>query len=341
MSPNGLELRIIQRTEAKALGLKSYSTGRPCKRGHVAERYVSGGNCHDCLRLNDVKRTAPPKVRSAGQAKPENWRLIDRARRNIRQQSVRNAKDPGLAVRRAANEAEKAAMDAARSQGLTAYQSIRACASGHLGMRQVINSTCLTCVSLRRKEIIRARGLILPEIVQYHAAKKARLEAIATDAKTYLGAPCKHGHHAFRSVVGWQCVECRHLRTASIAEKKKVYDAKRQVAQREILTKKSLAWKRANPEKRKATSQNYKHKRRAQEESGMTGRDLAEWRRAALKVCAYCGADCAGKFHVDHVMPLALGGLHEAGNLAIACPPCNHRKSAKHPDVFKEEMASS
>jgi hypothetical protein len=32
---------IITRTAAKAQGLKHYFTGKPCNRGHVAERYVN------------------------------------------------------------------------------------------------------------------------------------------------------------------------------------------------------------------------------------------------------------------------------------------------------------
>lgn len=38
---------IISRKQAKALGLKRYYTGVPCKNGHLAERYV-GGHCVEC-----------------------------------------------------------------------------------------------------------------------------------------------------------------------------------------------------------------------------------------------------------------------------------------------------
>ena len=38
---------IVHRAEAKALGLKRYYTGNPCKHGHVAERYIGGG-CVEC-----------------------------------------------------------------------------------------------------------------------------------------------------------------------------------------------------------------------------------------------------------------------------------------------------
>lgn len=44
---------IVSRDEAKARGLKFYFTGRPCKRGHVAERYVSSKGCADCVQENN------------------------------------------------------------------------------------------------------------------------------------------------------------------------------------------------------------------------------------------------------------------------------------------------
>lgn len=39
---------IISRAEARTLGLTRYFTSRPCKRGHVAERYVSNLTCSAC-----------------------------------------------------------------------------------------------------------------------------------------------------------------------------------------------------------------------------------------------------------------------------------------------------
>lgn len=38
----------ISRKEALAKGLKTYFTGNPCSKGHVAERYVNGWGCLEC-----------------------------------------------------------------------------------------------------------------------------------------------------------------------------------------------------------------------------------------------------------------------------------------------------
>jgi 5-methylcytosine-specific restriction endonuclease McrA len=47
---------IISRAEAKALGLKRYFTGKPCRRGHIVERYVSIHCCIECHRLASAAR---------------------------------------------------------------------------------------------------------------------------------------------------------------------------------------------------------------------------------------------------------------------------------------------
>lgn len=47
---------IISRSEAKAQGLKFFVTGKPCKYGHVAPRYVNTGVCSGC------RPPKPPRV---------------------------------------------------------------------------------------------------------------------------------------------------------------------------------------------------------------------------------------------------------------------------------------
>lgn len=46
-------MKIISRAEAKALGLKRFFTGRPCIRGHIAERIVSNKACFECAAMRD------------------------------------------------------------------------------------------------------------------------------------------------------------------------------------------------------------------------------------------------------------------------------------------------
>ncbi len=61
--------------------------------------------------------------------------------------------------------------------------------------------------------------------------------------------------------------------------------------------------------------------------------DLQRW------FCAICAEDLEWTgFHRDHIMPLALGGKHEADNIQLLCPPCNTRKSSTHPVDYMQKI---
>lgn len=47
--------------------------------------------------------------------------------------------------------------------------------------------------------------------------------------------------------------------------------------------------------------------------------------------CYWCGKQVRDAYHVDHVVPIALGGSNAPENLVITCRFCNLSKGAKHP----------
>jgi len=102
------------------------------------------------------------------------------------------------------------------------------------------------------------------------------------------------------------------------------------------------AWLEANPEKAKEHFRIARRKRRARaKEAGgtHTASDLAAIFEAQGGRCAYCRADLGEvEKHVDHVMPLALGGSNGPENLQYLCRPCNQSKGAKHPVVFARSL---
>lgn len=44
-------VHIIPKNEAKNLGMSRFFTGAPCRRGHIAERKTSSGDCIECLKV--------------------------------------------------------------------------------------------------------------------------------------------------------------------------------------------------------------------------------------------------------------------------------------------------
>lgn len=49
--------------------------------------------------------------------------------------------------------------------------------------------------------------------------------------------------------------------------------------------------------------------------------------------CRYCGAEVSGRaLTLDHIQPRAMAGGDTAGNLVVACRPCNLRKGKRTPE---------
>lgn len=46
---------VISRDDALAAGKTRYFTGKPCKFGHIAERYVTTANCSQCIEMRSSK----------------------------------------------------------------------------------------------------------------------------------------------------------------------------------------------------------------------------------------------------------------------------------------------
>jgi hypothetical protein len=47
-------------------------------------------------------------------------------------------------------------------------------------------------------------------------------------------------------------------------------------------------------------------------------------------LCSYCGADCTGDFHVEHVVAKSNGGPNNLANYVPSCSTCNMEKGTNH-----------
>lgn len=57
-------------------------------------------------------------------------------------------------------------------------------------------------------------------------------------------------------------------------------------------------------------------------------------------MCIYCRVECqTEELTIDHMVPLALGGLDEMTNWAACCRACNERKAAQPLQEFLESLA--
>lgn len=103
--------------------------------------------------------------------------------------------------------------------------------------------------------------------------------------------------------------------------------------QRKDYNKFASEWRKKNPEKRNAFASNYKARKRGAPGS-YTGEEIKQMFIDQLGLCASCEIQLI-KYHVDHVIPLIMGGVNDKSNLQLLCPSCNSSKGGKHPSVWK------
>jgi hypothetical protein len=100
----------VAREAAIANGFKKYSSGIPCRNGHLSDRYVSTNECLDCLkgsvirmrkseairRCMDKKLALEPKYRAKIQARYRNRYPLKTRTTRLFLTALRHAKDDGV-----------------------------------------------------------------------------------------------------------------------------------------------------------------------------------------------------------------------------------------------------
>lgn len=95
-------------------------------------------------------------------------------------------------------------------------------------------------------------------------------------------------------------------------------------------------WSSANPEAGRAYNRNRRARKR--EAGGKLSSGLSDKLFALQRGKCACGClqPLGDDFHMDHVMPLALGGSNTDDNMQLLRSICNRQKHAKHPVEFMQ-----
>jgi len=124
------------------------------------------------------------------------------------------------------------------------------------------------------------------------------------------------------------------------------------LANREASIAKSVAWGRANKDKRdaararcaekhpehaRATKANRRTRERAAPGDRLAAADIALLLKRQQGKCAACRCGLAGKYEIDHIEPISRGGTNHRLNFQLLCRTCNRRKGAKDPIKFMQE----
>jgi hypothetical protein len=74
--------QITTRAEAKASGARRYFTGKPCKHGHIAERYtVSSALCVECINFRHKRAKQTKQVKAAGRPRPSKCEICGNSKK--------------------------------------------------------------------------------------------------------------------------------------------------------------------------------------------------------------------------------------------------------------------
>jgi 5-methylcytosine-specific restriction endonuclease McrA len=111
------------------------------------------------------------------------------------------------------------------------------------------------------------------------------------------------------------------------------------VANKDALADKGREYRAANAERLKPAKSVWSALRRAMMRQAGGRFAKSDVERLLVRQggkCAVCKCVLGGKYHVDHVQPLAAGGSNDKSNIQVLCAPCNLAKGAKDPILFMQ-----
>ncbi|MCO7736415.1 HNH endonuclease [Brucella intermedia] len=203
--------------------------------------------------------------------------------------------------------------------GAKYYNTGAACIHGHTAPRSTSDGKCTVCKWLQWEANRRKKGK------KPFQPNWKKAEAQELGDKFFHGEPCPHGHSGMRWTHNGACVECTINAARKFQNTPEGIEARKQ-------------WRFDNPDKVREYNRNSKAKRKGAEGTH-TAEDIRDILTRQKYKCVECGASVRKKSnrHVDHIMPIALGGTNWPFNLQVLCPSCNLSKHAKHPLEWARE----
>lgn len=207
----------------------------------------------------------------------------------------------------------------AQAQGLPHYFTGKPCPNGHIDVRYVTSYACKSCA------------------IEHHQRYRKYEEFQQKEANYKAGYRKKHGEKN-RDYAKWYWRNHPNAKANNQASKARNRDA---------INERQRAANHTPEQAEKAKI----HRRRmylkfrddciarAKDRRGVIKGAEGRFRKSDIELilrlqhekCAECRCSLKNGYHVDHIMPLSLGGSNWPKNLQCLCPSCNMQKHAKHP----------
>lgn len=207
----------------------------------------------------------------------------------------------------------------ALEQGASHYFTGKPCPNGHVDMRYVSSYACKSCA------------------IDHHQRYRKQ-DAFRQRERSYKAEYRENNRQAGRDYCKWYWRNHPNARSVCKASKErnreKTNTRQRAVNHTPEQAEKAKAHRRRMYEKFREDRISRAKERRGRmrgAEGRFTKADIRQILKMQHDKCAECRKRLNGTYHVDHIMPLSLGGSNWPRNLQCLCPPCNLSKNSKHP----------
>jgi 5-methylcytosine-specific restriction endonuclease McrA len=155
------------------------------------------------------------------------------------------------------------------------------------------------------------------------------------DTERYADGGCIPCRRAYLTTNVEKVKESRAAYRAANTDKAKAYAEAYRAANPEKVRAYQAAWQKANPEAMRIIRANRRARKR--DAGGKLSKGLSEKLfKLQYGKCACCTQPLGDNYHLDHIMPLALGGSNTDDNTQLLRQRCNLQKKAKHPVDFMQ-----
>lgn len=174
------------------------------------------------------------------------------------------------------------------------------------------------------------RDVLLPKMRQYAKTYRIKQPEKAKKTQAKMRSNPEYRERARLASKAWRRANPDRIRDLSEKYYKRTKEAQ---------VRKAIEWQRQNKEKFRVNQ----HNRRARVKNAPGKLSPGIIDRLMIGQggkCVYCKTCLAsGKRHLDHRMPLALGGSNSDDNVQLLCASCNCSKRHSHPDDFARKVA--